>query len=111
MGNARHLILSGQNVDAQEAYRIGMVNKVVPRADLEAELDAWVKLYLEVPRPSLTWAKRLSNQSLDLAFEQFVPVFEEAMATVLASEEHQAARAAWLERIAERQRQRQQTAE
>jgi enoyl-CoA hydratase/carnithine racemase len=106
MGNARHLILSGQNVDAQEAYRVGMVNKVVPRADLEAEVEAWTKVYLEVPRPSLTYAKRLSNQSLDLAFEQFVPVFDEAMATVLASDEHQAARKAWLARIAEHQRQR-----
>ncbi|MBA2714282.1 MAG: enoyl-CoA hydratase/isomerase family protein [Rubrobacteraceae bacterium] len=28
MGHARHLILSGQNIDAQEAYRIGLVNKV-----------------------------------------------------------------------------------
>ena len=55
-----------------------MVNKVVPRADLEAELAAWTKIYLEVPRPSLTYAKRLSNQSLDLAFEQFVPVFNDA---------------------------------
>jgi enoyl-CoA hydratase len=106
MGHARHLILSGQNVDAQEAYRVGMVNKVVPRADLEAELDAWANIYLEVPRPSLTYAKRLSNRSIDLAFEQFVPVFDDAMATVLASEEHQAARVAWLARIAERQRQR-----
>lgn len=106
MGHARHLILSGENVDAQEAYRIGMVNKVVPRTDLDAELERWANIYLNVPRPSLTWAKRLSNQSLDLAFEQFVPVFEAAMETVLASEEHQAARAAWLERIAERERRR-----
>jgi enoyl-CoA hydratase/carnithine racemase len=106
MGNARHLILSGENVDAREAYRIGMVNAVVPRADLEAELEAWAQRYLEVPRPSLTWAKRLSNQSLDLSFEQFVPVFDEAMETVLASEEHQTARRVWLERVAERERRR-----
>jgi enoyl-CoA hydratase/carnithine racemase len=106
MGNARHLILSGQNVDVQEAYRVGMVNKVVPRADLEAELERWAALYLEVPRPSLTYAKRLSNQSLDLPFEQFVSVFDEAIATVLASEEHQAARQAWLARIEERRRRR-----
>ena len=106
MGHARHLILSGENIGAREAYRIGLVNKVVPNADLEGELEAWAQRYLEVPRPSLTWAKRLSNQSLDLAFEQFVPVFDEAMETVIASEEHQAARMAWLERIAERQRRR-----
>src|SRR5829696_2753802 len=99
MGHARHLILSGENVGAQEAYRVGMVNKVVPRASLDDELEAWAKIYLEVPRPSLTYAKRLSNQSIDLAFEQFVPVFDAAMETVLASEEHQSARKAWLERI------------
>jgi enoyl-CoA hydratase/carnithine racemase len=102
MGWARHLILSGENVDAAEAYRIGMVNKVVPRADLDAELDAWAARYLEVPRPSLTYAKRLSNQAYDLAFEQFVPVFDQAMETVIASEEHQAARKAWLARVEQR---------
>ena len=31
-----------------------------------------------------------------------MPVFDRAMETVLASEEHQAARKAWLERIAQR---------
>jgi len=106
MGWARHLILSGENIDAQEAYRVGLVNKIVPSNDLEAELEAWAQRYLEVPRPSLTWAKRLSNQALDLPFEQFVPVFDEAMEIVISSPEHQTARAAWLERIAERERQR-----
>jgi enoyl-CoA hydratase len=110
MGWARHLILSGENIDAQEAYRVGLVNKIVPRADLDVELDAWAQRYLEVPRPSLTWAKRLSNQALDLPFEQFVPVFDQAMETVINSEEHQAARRAWLERVAERERLRAQRA-
>src|SRR5439155_9759348 len=53
MGNARHLILSGEPIDAAEAARIGLVNKVVPRADLDAELHAWGKRYAEVPAPSL----------------------------------------------------------
>ena len=102
MGHARHLILSGENIDAQEAYHVGLANKIVPREQLEAELEAWAQRYLEVPRPSLTWAKRLSNQSLDLAFDQFVPIFDQAMETVIASEEHQAARKTWLERVAQR---------
>jgi enoyl-CoA hydratase/carnithine racemase len=106
MGHARHLILSGENIDAQEAYRVGLVNTIVPGKDLETELEAWAQRYLAVPRPSLTWAKRLSNQALDLPFEQFVPVFDAAMETVISSDEHQAARKAWLERIAARERQR-----
>ena len=98
MGRARHLILSGENVNAREAYRIGLVNRVVPRDGLEAELERWAKQYTEVPRPSLTWAKRLSNQAYDLPFEQFLESFDEAMQVVRASEEHQAARKAWLAR-------------
>jgi enoyl-CoA hydratase len=38
-GIALQLILSGEMIDAQEAYRIGLVNKVVPAADLLAESE------------------------------------------------------------------------
>src|SRR5881296_3634169 len=70
-GWARHLILSGETIGAEEAHRIGLVNRVVPRADLERELERWAARYLEVPRPSLTWAKRLANQAFDLSVEEF----------------------------------------
>lgn len=98
MGWARHLILSGENVGADEAYRVGLVNKVVPRADLGRELETWAARYLEVPRPSVTWAKRLSNEAYDQPFERFLETFDRAMREVLASEEHQSARKAWLDR-------------
>jgi enoyl-CoA hydratase/carnithine racemase len=97
-GWARHLILSGENIGVQEAYRIGLVNRVVPRVDLESELATWAARYLEVPRPSLTWAKRLALQAFDLSFEDFLAEMDGAMEVVLASEEHQAARRAWIER-------------
>ena len=97
MGHARHLILSGQNIDAEEAYRIGLVNKVVPRADLESELESWARLYLEVPRPSLAWSKRLSNMAYDLEFEQFLEKYDRAVDAVISTEEHQAARREWME--------------
>jgi enoyl-CoA hydratase/carnithine racemase len=97
MAHARHLILSGQNIDADEAYRIGLVNKVVPRAELENELEAWAQSYLEVPLPSLVWSKRLSNSSYDLTFEQFLEEYDRAVDAVISTEEHQAARREWLE--------------
>ena len=98
MGWARHLILGGENIGAEEAARIGLVNRVVPRDALARELDAWAARYLEVPRPSLTWAKRLTNRAFDLSFEQFLEEMDHAMAVVLTSEEHQAARRAWKDR-------------
>ena len=74
------------------------MNRVVPRADLEGELAAWAARYLEVPRPSLTWAKRLTNRAFDLSFEEFLAEMDRAMDVVLGSAEHRAARRAWKER-------------
>ena len=42
-GRALHLILSGGMISAQEAYRIGLVNEVVPAADLIARAEAILK--------------------------------------------------------------------
>src|SRR5437763_8089595 len=36
-GKAMELILTGDMIDAQHAYRLGLVNAVVPTADLEAK--------------------------------------------------------------------------
>ena len=42
-GRALQLILSGGMIDAQEAYRIGLVNEVVPAGDLLARAEAILK--------------------------------------------------------------------
>src|SRR6266852_582710 len=39
-GRALQLILSGETISAQEAYRIGLVNEVVPAADLITRVEA-----------------------------------------------------------------------
>jgi enoyl-CoA hydratase/carnithine racemase len=42
-GRALQLILSGEMIDAQEAYRIGLVNEIVPAASLIARAEAILK--------------------------------------------------------------------
>jgi enoyl-CoA hydratase len=39
-GNAKLMILSGDQIDAQEAYRLGLVQRIVPRESLLAEAKA-----------------------------------------------------------------------
>ena len=42
-GRALQLILSGEMINAQEAYRIGLVNEIVPAADLITRAEAILK--------------------------------------------------------------------
>lgn len=41
---AREIFFLGENYSAQQAYEMGMVNKVVPHAELEKEALRWAKL-------------------------------------------------------------------
>jgi enoyl-CoA hydratase len=43
-GRALELILGGGNIKAQEAYRIGLVNKVVPVGSVVREATRWAKV-------------------------------------------------------------------
>ncbi len=101
MGWARHLILSGEPIDAGEALRIGLVHKVVPRAQLHDELLDWAKRYGELPAASVRWGKELCNHAFDLPFERALDDLSDAMAVVISTEEHLALRRAWAARHGE----------
>lgn len=62
---AKELLFTAGFIDAQEARQIGMVNRVVPRAELE---EAVLKLAQEIAQMhphALMMAKRSVNQALD----------------------------------------------
>ena len=98
MGWARHLILSGEPIDAAEALRIGLVHNVVPKAQLAEELADWAKRYGEVPAASIQWAKELCNHAYDRPFDEALDGLCDAMAVVIDTEEHLALRRAWANR-------------
>lgn len=67
---ANQLILLGETIDAREAERIGLANKVVPDAALLAEARALALRLAANSRAGLRGAKKLVNQGLALPFEQ-----------------------------------------
>jgi cyclohexa-1,5-dienecarbonyl-CoA hydratase len=55
---AMDLILSGRIISAEEAQRLGLVNKVVKEGDLESETNAFLKPYLRLSAEVLRITKK-----------------------------------------------------
>jgi enoyl-CoA hydratase/carnithine racemase len=65
---ARELLLTGEDrVDAAEALRIGLVNRVVPRDQLEAEALGLGEKMAVLDPVALSLTKRAINRSLEVA--------------------------------------------
>src|SRR5690606_21465753 len=62
---AKEFLYTSERMPAAEAHRIGMVNRVVPRAALEDETRALALRIAEVPPFALGLVKRSLNRSLD----------------------------------------------
>ena len=63
---AKELLFTGRRMPAQEAYDIGMVNKVVPRAELESATQALANQIANAEPFALKLVKRSLNRSLDM---------------------------------------------
>ncbi|MFE6893237.1 enoyl-CoA hydratase [Streptomyces sp. NPDC057694] len=63
---AKEFLFTGDRMSARRAYEVGMVNKVVPRADLGARTDELARRVADMPRLGLALTKRAVNQAEDL---------------------------------------------
>ena len=57
VGTALDLTLTGREVSAEEAYRLGLVNKVVPHGDLLPEAERWARVILANGQQAIQSAK------------------------------------------------------
>jgi enoyl-CoA hydratase/carnithine racemase len=64
-GRALQLILSGEMIDAQEAYRIGLVNEVVPAANLITRAEAILKQIFANAPIAVKFALEAVNKGLE----------------------------------------------
>jgi len=63
---AKEMIYTGERMPAVEAHRIGMVNRVVPRAELESATLALAERIAEAAPFALRLMKRSLNRTLDV---------------------------------------------
>ncbi|MFE7290400.1 enoyl-CoA hydratase [Streptomyces noursei] len=63
---AKEFLYTGDRMPAQRAYELGMVNRVVPRAELASKTLELAERIAEMPRMGLALTKRAVNQAEDL---------------------------------------------
>jgi len=69
---AMGLIMTGKLIDAQEAYRIGLVNEVVPLIDLMPYAERWAAEILRGAPVSVRGSKQAATLSMDIPLQQAI---------------------------------------
>ncbi|OAF16893.1 hypothetical protein AYJ54_37590 [Bradyrhizobium centrolobii] len=60
----RELVYTGDMFDANDAYRLGLVNRVFPKDRVEEEVSRIAKRMSRVALPALVWTKKALNNTL-----------------------------------------------
>src|ERR1700720_1842188 len=86
-GRALQLILSGEIINAQEAYRIGLVNEVVPLANLIARAEAILKQIISNAPVGVRFAIDAVNKGSDATLEEGLLLEASLFAICVATED------------------------
>ncbi len=70
VGKAAELILTGNQIDAQEAYRIGLVQKVVPLGELLPTAEVFAKTILSKGQIAIRLALKALNAALEMPLSE-----------------------------------------
>lgn len=65
---ASELLLTGKIIEAKEAEQIGLINKVVPLASFDSELERFIQPFTELSLVGLKYSKKGINLSLETNF-------------------------------------------
>ena len=98
LGRARALLLSGESVGAEEALRIGLVNKVVPNGRLEQAVLKSAQRFLGMSRYILSVQKDINAKWLEMGEEEGAEYSIKAFALCFASGHPSEAMNAFLEK-------------
>lgn len=87
-GRASELLLLGDTIDAATAERYGLVNCIVPHADLLPTAYKWAKRLADGPTFAVSMTKHMINHELDMDLASAIESEAQAQALMLMGEDH-----------------------
>jgi enoyl-CoA hydratase len=83
------MLLLGERIDAEEALRIGLVNKVVPGAELDAAVGDWAGRLAAKSPVLLRLGKDAMYRQMDLGFAEALELLQHFLSLSFATEDVQ----------------------
>jgi enoyl-CoA hydratase len=99
-GRALELILTGEMIDAAEAHRIGLVNKVVPAAELRATGETLMRQMLERGPLAVALSIEAVSRGLDMPLEEGLAMEANHFGILASTKDMREGMAAFLEKRA-----------
>ncbi|HVN95544.1 MAG TPA: enoyl-CoA hydratase-related protein [Syntrophorhabdaceae bacterium] len=87
LARAKEMLYTGDNINAAEAYRIGLVNKIVPKDKLMEEAMAMARKLAAKPRAALGLIKKCVDSGLDMDLSSGLTMEMNAFAIAFTSED------------------------
>lgn len=98
VGRAKELLYTGASIDAQEAYRIGLVNRVVPVDSLMAEAKKLAKKLSAQPAFALKMIKMAVNEGFNMDLKSALSYEARCFETIFSTEDQKEGTKAFLEK-------------
>lgn len=97
-GRAKELIYTCRHIDADEAFSIGLANKVVPADDLIDEAKAMLEQILTMAPIAISYAKVAINKGKDMDLRNALELEKDLAAIAFGSDQKEEGMAAFLEK-------------
>jgi enoyl-CoA hydratase/carnithine racemase len=74
-GRAKKMILGGENIQGEEALRIGLVDHIVPQENFFTHLNEAAEKYLAACSLGTRMSKLVTNQAFDMDYDTVLPFY------------------------------------